>query len=428
MRRQALHSEGAGDADLPVVIVGLVVEVFVVRLGGDGGVDLLLPGYALFPPETVKVRRLRGPGVARLGGNVVASVLPAQGLVQLAQRRRLLPVRGRGLEPCPTPWWADSGHGSPASRGICHSSQSRLSAAFNSSLSGSSLSWKRSQITSISTLLAMDLRVMWGTRSYTKPWRMSLKVGASEGALREIFGLLDSGRLGCPQAGSSGYRAPMSAGSRQREGYAGGVDGDPATAPLLGDVRGGAGAAGGVEDEVAGVGGHQDAALNDFGIRCLHNVDLGICSSCECSTSEYVRPHIVENRVTPQSHRSTSGHTEQSCRVSGLASLSALRIASQHAASPIRASNTTGVWYDRPQSIERLTSKDDVVSPTCSRREIVMPIDLLHSAEIKLAAMASLYATLPLLTRTLDSSSGLSEASCSDIDHQYRLHGSLTLE
>jgi hypothetical protein len=42
----------------------------------------------------------------------------------------------------------------------------------------------------------------------------------------------------------------------QGERHAGRVDRDPAAAPLLGDVGGGAGAAGGVEDEVAGVGGH----------------------------------------------------------------------------------------------------------------------------------------------------------------------------
>ncbi len=50
-------------------------------------------------------------------------------------------------------------------------------------------------------------------------------------------------------------------GARQGEGDARGVDGDPAPAPLLGDIGGGAGAAGGVEDEVAGVGGHEEAAL-----------------------------------------------------------------------------------------------------------------------------------------------------------------------
>ena len=51
------------------------------------------------------------------------------------------------------------------------------------------------------------------------------------------------------------------AGEGQRD--AGGIDGDPATTPLLGDVGGGARAAGRVKDEVAGVGGHEDAALDD---------------------------------------------------------------------------------------------------------------------------------------------------------------------
>ena len=48
----------------------------------------------------------------------------------------------------------------------------------------------------------------------------------------------------------------------QRERHAGGVDGDPAPAPLLGDVGRGAGAAGRVEHEIAGIGGHEDAAFD----------------------------------------------------------------------------------------------------------------------------------------------------------------------
>ena len=60
-----------------------------------------------------------------------------------------------------------------------------------------------------------------------------------------------------------GVACAHDAGAGQRQGYAGGVDGDPAAAPLLGDVGGGAGAAGGVEDEVAGIGGHQDASFYD---------------------------------------------------------------------------------------------------------------------------------------------------------------------
>ena len=52
------------------------------------------------------------------------------------------------------------------------------------------------------------------------------------------------------------------AGTGQRQRDARGVDGDPATAPLFGDGGGGAGTTGRVEDEVAGVGSHQDAAFN----------------------------------------------------------------------------------------------------------------------------------------------------------------------
>jgi len=41
---------------------------------------------------------------------------------------------------------------------------------------------------------------------------------------------------------------------------------------LFGDVGGGAGTAGWVEDEVAWVGGHEDAALNEL-CSTLHDVD-----------------------------------------------------------------------------------------------------------------------------------------------------------
>ena len=51
------------------------------------------------------------------------------------------------------------------------------------------------------------------------------------------------------------------AGAGQGQRDARGVDGDPAAAPLLGDGGRGAGAAGRVEYEVAGVGGHENAAL-----------------------------------------------------------------------------------------------------------------------------------------------------------------------
>ncbi len=56
--REALDGERARNADLLLVVVGLVVEVLEFGLGGDGGVDLLLPGNACLPP--VGVQLLRG--------------------------------------------------------------------------------------------------------------------------------------------------------------------------------------------------------------------------------------------------------------------------------------------------------------------------------------------------------------------------------
>ncbi len=74
-------------------------------------------------------------------------------------------------------------------------------------------------------------------------------------------------------------------GERQRDPA--GVDRDPAPTPLLGDVGGRAGAAGRVEDEVAGVGGHEEAALDHSVVR-LDNVDLGVGEPANRS----VRPQI----------------------------------------------------------------------------------------------------------------------------------------
>ena len=76
-----------------------------------------------------------------------------------------------------------------------------------------------------------------------------------------------------------GVAGAHDAGAGQGEGDAGGVDGDPAPAPLLGDVGGGAGAAGGVEDEITGVGGHEEAALN-HGLRSLDDIGLICHKAC----------------------------------------------------------------------------------------------------------------------------------------------------
>jgi len=57
MRRDALDGEGAGDADLPVVLVGLVVEVLVFGARGDRGVDLALAGNSGLPEALVRFTR-----------------------------------------------------------------------------------------------------------------------------------------------------------------------------------------------------------------------------------------------------------------------------------------------------------------------------------------------------------------------------------
>ena len=50
VRAKALDGEGARDANLFVVRIGFIVEVFELGLVGDGGVDVLLPGDAGVPP------------------------------------------------------------------------------------------------------------------------------------------------------------------------------------------------------------------------------------------------------------------------------------------------------------------------------------------------------------------------------------------
>ena len=49
-----------------------------------------------------------------------------------------------------------------------------------------------------------------------------------------------------------------------------GVAGNPPSAPLLGDVGGRTGTAGGIEHQIAGVRGHQDAALDGLRVRLYH--------------------------------------------------------------------------------------------------------------------------------------------------------------
>ncbi len=93
-----------------------------------------------------------------------------------------------------------------------------------------------------------------------------------------------------------GHQARASEGERD----AAGVDRDPASAPLLGDVGGRAGSARWVEHEVAGVGRHQQAPLDDLACRSGRRRS---CRSPNCP-SDRVDPDVVERR-TPGSRRGT---------------------------------------------------------------------------------------------------------------------------
>src|SRR5258708_24629547 len=74
-------------------------------------------------------------------------------------------------------------------------------------------------------------------------------------------------------------------------GDAGGVAGDPAAAPLLGDEGGCAGTTGWIEGYVAGVCRHQYAAFNDFGVGLDYVSLFGAKGAANC-----VFPHVVEWR------------------------------------------------------------------------------------------------------------------------------------
>src|SRR6516225_406623 len=70
----------------------------------------------------------------------------------------------------------------------------------------------------------------------------------------------------------------------QRQCHTRGVNRNPAPSPLFGDICRRTGAAGRVEHEVAGIGGHQDAALN-YLAGCLNYISFfvgEVTGSCVC--------------------------------------------------------------------------------------------------------------------------------------------------
>ena len=76
--REAFDREWPSDPDFSAVNVGLVVEEFVVGLGCNGGVDLLLPSDPVHPLVSMGLTGDIGPILARLPGEI--PLLP--GLVQ----------------------------------------------------------------------------------------------------------------------------------------------------------------------------------------------------------------------------------------------------------------------------------------------------------------------------------------------------------
>ena len=79
--------KGASDTDALLVFVRLVVEAFKLSLGGDGTVDLLLPGDARLPPVCVQGLDCLRPGLVRLSRNFpLLPGLVERGVQLLAQR------------------------------------------------------------------------------------------------------------------------------------------------------------------------------------------------------------------------------------------------------------------------------------------------------------------------------------------------------
>ena len=263
--RQALDGEWTGDADRLLLGVGLVVEVLGVGLGGDGGVDLLLPGDAGLPPVGVQFGGRLGPGIDRALGQGLDAVAAIEGLIERKQAGFDLARSGvrapgllglQGVE-------VSLGLGRPGVFGRAGD------LPFLPSLFHCGVQTLAQGLQGRLPLVPDDVDLGVVGDGLERDMRHPLVDEAMADAVADRLGrgrgAGDLGLLELTLAGVGeqviGIAGAHDAGPGQGECDAGGVDGDPAPAPLLGDIGGGAGAAGGVEDEVAGVGGHEDAAL-----------------------------------------------------------------------------------------------------------------------------------------------------------------------
>jgi len=231
VRGKAFHGERSGDANLFPVLIGLVVKVFVIGLGSDGGVDFLLPGDALLPPLSMERFGFLRPFLLGLAGDFPFLPGFAKRLVELLTERLQGP-----LELFPD-----------------HVDFGVVGNGFQG-----------------------DVRNSFINEPLTNA-PMGRYFG---GRLARELGLLE---LAVPAVGQQviGVASSHDAGTGQGKSDAGSINGDPPTAPLFGDIGGGSRATGGVEDKVARIGGHEGAAFNHTRV-CLD--DIGLVNSIKPPT------------------------------------------------------------------------------------------------------------------------------------------------
>ena len=203
-----------------------------VRLGGDGGVDGLLAGDARLPPFGVRGRGVRRPILARLARDFPLLPCLAEG----------------GVEP-----------GAEGLQGLLP----RLPDHVDLGIVGDGFQGD------VRHALIDEALADVATG------------GCFRGRAPRDLGFLPL-PLGAVGEQIPGIARAHDARPRQCERHAGGVDGDPAPAPLLGDSGCGAGAAGRVQHQVAGVGGHQDATSDNLGssLDYIHSWVTILTSNC----------------------------------------------------------------------------------------------------------------------------------------------------
>ena len=94
MRREAFHGERACYTDFFFVLIGLIIQIFVVRLGCDGGIDFLLAGDARSPPVGVQLQCLLVPCRIRFAGDFPLFPFITEYVIELGTQwfQRLLPL------------------------------------------------------------------------------------------------------------------------------------------------------------------------------------------------------------------------------------------------------------------------------------------------------------------------------------------------